>query len=83
MEGRVFFVTSLERTAGGRLWFASPAAAEIEVRGLRGQAMEDQVFVVTSFHQQNTSLLFGTCGLLDHLESNPSRFKRVPKNCTS
>ena len=34
-------------------------------------------------YQQNTLLLFGTCGLLDHLGSNTSRFKRVPKNCTS
>ena len=33
-------------------------------------------------HQQNISLLFGTCGLLDHLGSNPSKFKRVPKNHT-
>ena len=45
----MFFVTSLEHTAGGRFGFASPAAAEIEVRGLRGQAMEGQVFVVMSF----------------------------------
>ena len=29
------------------------------------------------------SLLFGTCDLLDHLGSNPSKFKRVPKNYTS
>ena len=34
-------------------------------------------------HQQNISLLFGTCGLLDHLGSNPSKIKRVPKNHTS
>ena len=34
------------------------------------------------FHISKT-LLFGTCGLLDHLGSNTSRFKRVPKNHTS
>ena len=34
-------------------------------------------------HQQNMLLLVGTCGLLEQLGSNPSRFQEALKDCTS
>ena len=39
---------SLWRNQRGRFWFASLAPAEVEIRGLRGQGVEGQVFFVTS-----------------------------------
>ena len=44
----MFVVTSFKRNAGGRFWFASPAAAEVGVRGLQGQGVEGRVFLMTS-----------------------------------